>query len=164
MVGGSAWAASLNNGATISGGRAVLATSGPYLKLPAGVLGVASSVTIEGWVYVNSSSTGRARIFDLGTSSCNNNILLYRTNVSGHLYLSKCTSGTSVDADSSLDFSSLGYFYFAVVLSTGRSALYINGNLSTSTSSALTIPTASQQVHEHACKKLNMLRGYFRIF
>jgi len=150
-VGGSEWAGILADGATVVGGQAQFPTSGPYVQLPAGVLGASASVTIEGWVNVSSANTaGWPRIFDFGTACGVNNIALSGDGCTGNLYAGlqcggNCSSYREYATD--IPFSSLGYAYFAVVLSNGGSLLlYVNGKLVWESPYAVTIPTVEQQV------------------
>jgi hypothetical protein len=148
-VGGREWAGTLANGATVAGGQAQFPTSGPYVQLPAGVLGNSTNVTIEGWMYVSSTNTaGCPRLFDAGTSCGVDNIAVSRDSGSGTLYAGLHCEGFSSKYDvADIPFSSLGYVYFAVVVSNGGSLLlYVNGKLVWKSPYAMTIPTVAQQV------------------
>jgi hypothetical protein len=66
-VGGSAWNGTLPNGGTFAGGQVQLrASNSQYVKLPAGVLGNSTAVTIEAWVTFPTTLPNNCFFFGFG--------------------------------------------------------------------------------------------------
>ena len=140
-------AGTLMGGATMSGGQALFPYQGPYVQLPAGVLGSSSSVSIEMWMYVSSSNTaGWPRLIDFGTSGAVNNMNIARDSNTGYLVSAYNSPTGFVEAVTSFAFASLGYVHVVLVVPSGGYAqLYVNGNLALIAPSTFTIPSVSQQ-------------------
>jgi len=69
-VGGSAWNGTLPNGGTLGGGQVQLkAASSQYVKLPAGILGSSTAVTIEAWVTFPATLPTNCFFFGFGNIS-----------------------------------------------------------------------------------------------
>ena len=147
-------AGTLMGGATMSGGQALFPYQGPYVQLPAGVLGSSSSVSIEMWMYVSSSNTASApRMIDFGTKVNNMNIA---RDFNGFFLLQyNSPTGWVSNADTSFAFASLGYVHVVLVVPSGGYAqLYVNGNLALIAPSTFTIPSVSQQTLFYIGKSL----------
>ena len=143
-------AGTLIGGATMSGGQALFPYKGPYVQLPAGVLGSSSSVSIEMWMYVSSSNTaGWPCLIAFGTSDQVNNMDIGRdgNNVNGYLNLQyNSPTGWVSNADTSFAFASLGYVHVVLVVPSGGYAqLYVNGNLASVALSTFTLPSVEKQ-------------------
>ena len=65
-VGGSAWAGTLNGGASLGGGEVALDGSSGYVQLPAGVVSGFDAVTVEAWVNLNNPQQAWAPLYAFG--------------------------------------------------------------------------------------------------
>ena len=155
-IGGSQWAGSLANSATIEGGQLTFPSTTAHLQLPAGILGSAlSSVSIEMWITTSTigNSADGLRIFQFGSLSAENfnpgSLTFNRHNINGgFLYERFDFNGIVVESTGTTiatPFSGQTNLHVVLVIADGgRTKVYFNGALmATSAGSGNLIPTGT---------------------
>ncbi len=143
-AGGPAWAGTLPNGGTFSGGQLTLAsTSSQYVSLPTGIVSTLTNFTVETWVKLNSTATW-SRIFDFGSSTTN---YMFLTPQNGNTSLLRfaITINSSGGEQPVTGISALAvglWKHVVVTLNGNTGVLYFNG-VPVGTNSAMTLNPAS---------------------
>ena len=141
--------------AMISGGQAIFGKTAQYLQLPSNLLGNFRNVTIEAWFYVSpatSCNNASPRLFSIGTGSSSYDIDI-QFNSGGYLTFAQDISNSWDVTSSTYQYTSLGYFHVALVLTNNSCGLlYVNGVLNAMTAFAISLPTASQQTIAYISK------------
>jgi len=128
-VGGPAWTGTLPNGGAFSSGQLALSSgSSQYVRLPGGIMGGLTNLTIETWVKLNSTASW-SRIFDFGNDTTNYMFLTPQNGSAGVLRFAITTNGPGgeqqINGASAL---ATGVWSHVVVTLKGNLAvLYLNG-------------------------------------
>src|ERR1017187_5758461 len=139
-VSGPAWAGTLPNGGTFSGGQLTLSSgSSQYVSLPAGIVSTLTNFTIETWVKLNTTA-GWTRIFDFGNNTTTYMFLTPQNGSTSRLRFAITTSSSGgeqqINGPSAL---TVGAWNHVVVTHNGNiGVLYLNG-VAVGTNSAMTL-------------------------
>jgi Concanavalin A-like lectin/glucanases superfamily len=143
-VGGPAWAGTLPNGGSLSGGQLALSSgSQQYASLPAGIVGSLSNVTVMAWVNLASVSYW-SRIFDFGNDTTTH---MYLTPRNGFDYTARFAISTSGAAgeqkiNCGVAINPGAWHQVAVTLNSGTGVLYVDG-VAVETNGGLTLNPSS---------------------
>jgi len=139
-VGGPAWAGTLFNGATLSGGQLTL-SSGPsqYVSLPSGIVSTLTNFTVEAWVRLNSTANW-ARIFDFGNNTTVYMFLAPQNGSTGKLRyaITTASNGSEQQINCNSTLTTGVWHQVAVTLSATKGILYLDG-VPVGTNSAMTL-------------------------
>jgi len=147
-VGGSKWNATLPNGGTLGGGQVQLkASSSQYIKLPAGILGSSTAVTIEAWVTFPTTLPNNCFFFGFGDiKGTSGSSYIFCQPKAGRLAItpSNYAAEQGTTPDPSGNWSNQKNLHITAVFNPPRSqmALYVNGVLKAQNAS-VTIPLSA---------------------
>jgi hypothetical protein len=145
--------ATLQSGAAVKDGKVYLSSSlSSYVQLPGGILGTTSSITIETWLTTGSNYGGWARVCQIGAVINDNwnSIVMSRDNNHGNIFGEETfAASTAFQTYTTTAFdnqeSDVHFVYtFSTNSATGIQtiALYINGALSVTGTTTLTLPSS----------------------
>ena len=143
-VGGPAWNGTLPNGGTLGGGRVqVRAAGSQYVRLPAGILGNSTAVTIEAWVTFPTTLPGNCFFFGFGNiSGASGSGYIFCQPKSGRLAITPTNHSAeqSTSPNPSGNWSNQTGMHVTAVFNPpqGQMALYVNGELKAQRSSVTT--------------------------
>lgn len=147
-VGGAAWTGQLYNGATIVNGSIVLSetanyrnfTSGAHARLPNGVLGNSSSISLEMWVDIDQNNKDWCKVLQFGDPVVNcPSIHCFRHRNTGKLCCTRC-SGSRYESICSEQVFNGSKLHFIYSMNTGGvSTLFVNGEATVSRITTLPI-------------------------
>jgi endoglucanase len=128
-VGGPVWNGTLPAGGTFAAGRLTLsAAAGQQVRLPDGIVGSLTSLTIVAWVNLESSSVW-TRIFDFGNDTAANMFLTPRNGIDGRLRFAITTGGGGAEEqiNGEVILGTGVWYHVAVTLDGGVGILYVDG-------------------------------------
>jgi len=143
-VGGSAWNGTLPNGGTLGGGQVQVRASGSqYVKLPAGILGSSTAVTIEAWVTFPTTLPNNCFFFGFGNvSGTSGSSYIFCQPKSGRIAITPTnySAEQNTSPNPSGNWSSQANLHVTAVFNPprGQMALYVNGVLKAQSSSVTT--------------------------
>jgi len=143
-VGGSAWNGTLPKGGTLGNGQVQLkAASSQYVKLPAGILGNATAVTIEAWVTFPSALPTNGWFFGFGNISGaagSGYIMCQPKNGRLAMTSTNYSKEQNTSPNPSTNWSNKTNLHVTAVFNPSRSqmALYVNGVLEAQSTSVTT--------------------------
>jgi hypothetical protein len=134
-VGGPAWDGALFNNAQIVNGSISLPKTGTYLnftggshaRLPNGVLGSSSSLSLEMWVDIDKDNKDWCKLLQFGDPLVNcPSIHCYRSKTTGFLCCTRCT-GTSPAICTNQVFNGTKLHFIYAMVPNGLNFIYVNG-------------------------------------
>jgi hypothetical protein len=142
-VGGSAWDGTLHNNAQIVSGSIVLPktnnyrdfNTGSHARLPNGVLGASSSISLEMWVVTDKDNKDYCKLFQIGdpVNNCPS-IHCYRHTNTGFLCCARCGENWAQyqSVCTTQVFNGSSFHFIHSIDPAGQTTIYVNGELSVS--------------------------------
>jgi hypothetical protein len=148
----------LPRGGSFANGRLTLSSSGQqYVKLPAGILGAATQITIETWVTFPDQLPVNCFFFGFGnTNGAEGAGYIFCAPQGGRIAITSTDYTGEQNAYSGVDFSLHTNFHLAAVFNppAGSLALYTNGVLAASNASVTTPLSAVNDVYSFIGRSL----------
>lgn len=148
-VGGPGWTGTLHNGAAVINGSIVLTETSSYLdfnsgahaRLPNGVLGNSSSISLEMWVDIGQNNKDWCKLLQFGDPVVNcPSIHCFRHKTTSMICCKACSATQNGDICSDQPFNGTKVHLIFSINPQGVSNLFINGELRASKAVPIAIP------------------------